>query len=84
MHYMTFDFDIGVNVTRKATEDPLHHVTNAHAKFEVATPNGLGKICICKKHDERTDRQIDRPWYEISTSFFSLTEGDAVTRKYII
>ena len=37
---MTFDF--GVKVTQNVAQYPLHHVTYAAPKFEVATSNGLG------------------------------------------
>ena len=37
---MTFDLDLGVKVIQNA-QYPLHHVTYAAVKFEVATPKGL-------------------------------------------
>ena len=37
-----FDLDLGVKVTRNVTQYPLHHVTYAATKFEVARSNGLG------------------------------------------
>ena len=37
-----FDLVLGVNVTGNVAQYPLHNVTYAPAKFEVATPNGLG------------------------------------------
>ena len=36
-----FDIDLGVKVTRNIAQFPLHKVTYASAKFEVATFNGL-------------------------------------------
>ena len=42
MHYLTFDLDLGVKVTRNVAQYPLHHVTNSPTKFEVASSNGLG------------------------------------------
>ena len=36
-----FDHDLRVKVTQYVAKYPLHHVTYAHAKFEVATSNGL-------------------------------------------
>ena len=41
VHYLTFD--LGVKVTRNVAQYPLHHVTYAATKFEVATFNGLGR-----------------------------------------
>ena len=40
MHYLTFDLD--VKVTQNVAQEPLHHVTYAPAKFEVAMCMGLG------------------------------------------
>ena len=37
-----FDLDLGVKVTQNVAKYPLHHVTYAPAKFEVATPNCEG------------------------------------------
>ena len=34
------DLDLGVNVTQEFAQYPLHHVTYAPVKFEVATYNG--------------------------------------------
>ena len=43
-------FDLGVKVTQDVAQYPLHHVTYAHVKFEVATCNGLSvRRCIYKK-----------------------------------
>ena len=39
IHYMTFE--LGVIVLQNITQYPLHHVTYAATKFEVATSNGL-------------------------------------------
>ena len=39
IHNLTFD--LGVNVTRNVAKYPLHHVTYAATKFDVATSNGL-------------------------------------------
>ena len=33
--------DVGVKVTQNVAQCPLHHVTYAPAKFEVATSNSL-------------------------------------------
>ena len=40
--YMNFDHDLGVNVSQNVAQYPLHHVTYATTKFEVATSNGIG------------------------------------------
>ena len=37
----TFDFDLGVKVTRNVAQYPLLHVTYVPAKFKVASSNGL-------------------------------------------
>ena len=37
-----FDLDLGVKVTQNVAQYPLHHVTYAATKFEVARSNGLG------------------------------------------
>ena len=45
IHYLTFDlnvFDLWPKVTRNVAQYPLHHVTYAATKFEVAMSNGLG------------------------------------------
>ena len=58
IHYLTFDLDLGVKVTRNVTQYPLHHVIYAPTKFEVATSNGLGEDTITRNvTDGRTDRQ---------------------------
>ena len=35
-----FDLDLGIKVTQDVAQHPLHHVTYAFAKFDVATSNG--------------------------------------------
>ena len=35
-------FDLDLGVTQNVAEYPVHHVTYAHAQFEVATSSGLG------------------------------------------
>ena len=37
-----FDLDLGVKVTGNVAQCPLHHVTYAATKFEVARSYGLG------------------------------------------
>ena len=61
MHYLTFDLDPGVKVTRNVTQYPLHHVIYAPTKFQVAMSNGLGEDTITRNvTDGRTDRQTHR------------------------
>ena len=43
IHYLTFDVDLGVKVTKNVAKCHLHHVTYAHASFKAAITNGLGK-----------------------------------------
>ena len=64
IHYLTFDLDLGVKVTRNVTQYPLHHVIYAPTKFQVATSNGLGEDTITRnvtdgRTDARTDGQTD-------------------------
>ena len=39
-HNALFDLDLGVNDAGNVAKHPLHHVTYAPAKFEVAIPDG--------------------------------------------
>ena len=39
-----FDLDSKVKVTQNVAQYPLHHVTYAVTKFEVAKSNGLGDV----------------------------------------
>ena len=90
IHYLTFDLDLGVKVTRNVAQYPLHHVIYASTKFEVATSNGLGGDTITRNvTDGRTDRQThgrtdrrttDRLWYEINIPFFS-NEKAGITKN---
>ena len=96
IHYLTFDIDLGVKVTRNVTQYPLHHVIYASTKFEVAMPNGLGEDTITrnvtdKGTDRQTDRQThgqttDRLWYEINIPYFSNKKkaGIIIYAKYSI
>ena len=55
-----YDLDLGVKVTRKVTQYPLHHVIYAPTKFEVAMSNGLGEDTITRNvTDGRTDGRTD-------------------------
>ena len=49
MHYLTFDLDLGVKVTLSVAQYPLHHVTYAPAKFEVATCDDFGEDAFTRK-----------------------------------
>ena len=61
IHYLTFDLDLGVKVTRNVTQYPLHHVIYAPTKFEAATSNGLGEDTITRNvTDGQTDEQTHR------------------------
>ena len=44
------DLDLGVNVAQNIAQYPLHHVTYAHGKFEVAMTNGLGGDAFTRKY----------------------------------
>ena len=43
-----FTFDLGV--TQNVAQYPLHHVSYAPAKFEVAMSNGLGEYAFTRKY----------------------------------
>ena len=43
-------FDLGVKVTQNIAQYPLHHVTYAAPKFEVATSNSLGGDAFTRKY----------------------------------
>ena len=45
-----FNLDLGVKVTQDVAHKPLHHVTYAHVKFEVATSNGLEGEAFTRKY----------------------------------
>ena len=45
-----FTFDLEVKVTQNVAQYPLHHVTYAPAKFEVATSNHLSKNVFTRKY----------------------------------
>ena len=96
MHYLTFDLDPGVKVTRNVTQYPLHHVIYAPTKFQVAMSNGLGEDTITRNvTDGRTDRQThrrtdrqthgrttDRLWYEINIPYFSYEKAGIKKLEY--
>ena len=48
IHYLTFD--LGVKVTQNVAHYPLHHVTYAATKLEVATSNSLGGDAFTRKY----------------------------------
>ena len=82
IHYLTFDIDLGVKVTRNVAQYPLHYVTYSAAESQVATSNGLGGDTFTKR-DGRWDaitvgllgtysvrkiatQQIPRTFYELN------------------
>ena len=48
--YLTFDLDLGVKVTERVAQYPLHHVTYLGTKFEVTTSNGFGGDAFTRKY----------------------------------
>ena len=44
-----FDLDLGVKVTQKVAQYPLHHVFYLGTKFEVAISNSLGGDAFTRK-----------------------------------
>ena len=44
------DLDLWVKVTQNVAQYPLHHMTYAPAKFEVAMSNGLGGDAFTRKY----------------------------------
>ena len=84
---MTFDLDLGV--TRNVAQYPLHHVTYAPAKFEVAMSKRLGEDTITRNvTDGRTDgqthgRTTDRLWYEINIPYFSKEKAGIKSREML-
>ena len=65
IHYLTFDLDLEVKVTRNVTQYPLHYAIYVSTKFEVATSNGLGEYTITRNVTDgqthgRTDARMDR------------------------
>ena len=55
IHYLTFDLELGVNVTQNVTKYPLHHVIYAITKFEVATSRNNYKNVTDGQRHRRTD-----------------------------
>ena len=49
IRFLTFDNDLGVNVTRDVVQYSLHNMAYVPAKFEVATSNDLEGRCIYNK-----------------------------------
>ena len=48
--YLVFMFDLDLGVTQNIAQYPLHHVTYAPAKFEVAMSNDLGGDKFTRKY----------------------------------
>ena len=73
IHYLTFDFDLEVKVTRNVTQYPIHHVIYASAKFEVATSKGLGEDTITRNvTDGQTHGRTDRRRTDFGTKLIYL------------
>ena len=74
IHYLTFGLGLGLRlkVTSNVVKYPLHRVTYAATKFEVAMPNGLGGDTFTRNvTDGQIDgRTTDRLWHEINIPFF--------------
>ena len=49
IHYLTFGHDLGVEVSWNIAQYPLHYVTYATAKFEVAMSNSLWGDAFSRK-----------------------------------
>ena len=63
-------FDLGFKVTQNVAQYPLHHVTYAATKLEVARSNGLGGDTFTRNvTDAQTDRRMDRQTDNGLTSF---------------
>ena len=50
IHYLTFHLDPKVKVSQNIYQYPLHHVTYAPAKSEVAMANGLVGDAVTRKY----------------------------------
>ena len=50
IHYLTFDLDLRVKVTRNVAQYPLHHVIYSASKFEVAMSYRLGGDTFTRKY----------------------------------
>ena len=50
IHYLTFGHDLGVEVSWNIAQYPLHYVTYATAKFEVAMSNSLWGDAFSRKY----------------------------------
>ena len=67
---MTFDLDLGLMVTQNVAQYPLHHVTFAATKFEVAKANSLGGDIITRNRMHIRTHTQTGGWYEINIPFF--------------
>ena len=68
MHFLSFDLDLGVKVTRNSAQYPKQHVISLGTKFKVAPSNGLGGDSFTRNvmdggthvhADRQTDRRTD-------------------------
>ena len=64
-----FDLDLGAKVTQNVAQYPLHHVIYAPAKFEVASPKGLGGDAITRN---MTDEYLQDGHSEVPNVNFPL------------
>ena len=85
-HYLTFDLDLGVKVTRNIAQYPLQHVTCLGKKFEVAPLNGLDGYIFTRNvmhghTDGRTFRRtMNKLCCEINVPFFFLKKRVGIIR----
>ena len=50
IQYLTFNLDLGVKVTQKVAQYPLHHVTYPATKFKIASSYSLGGDTFTRKY----------------------------------
>ena len=81
-HYLYFH--LGVKVTRNVAQYPLHHMTYAAVKFEVARPNSLGGDTITRNiADAQTDGMTDFGKKLIYSFFLKKKAGMATVYELI-
>ena len=70
IHYLTFDLDLGVKVTRNIAQYSLDHVTYLGTIFKVAMSKGLGGDTFTRNvTDGRTDGQTHKRTVRRCTDF---------------
>ena len=50
VHFKKIFLDLGAKVNQNVAQYPLHHVTHAPTKFEVASSSGLGRNAFTRKY----------------------------------